>query len=64
MLATVFLLMSGYMCFSYIMGQLEKFMIEYKSLNINFDNSEEVQRFINLLTNFNGGLPINLEFQT
>ena len=57
-----FILLFGVSIFSYIMGIFIEILDEYQKLNASLDEGDLLTQFINLLTRFNSGKPLNKEF--
>jgi hypothetical protein len=55
---TIFLLFMGYVCFSYMNANYSEMIIEYLSIDQDFDKSDELHKFIQLLRYFNNDVAI------
>ena len=55
--------MLGYVFFSYISNNVTIFLENYMKLEIDFDESQQLQKFIGVLKSFNNGIPIDNKIQ-
>ena len=62
-LFAVAVLLFGVMIFSYIMGEFIEILDNYKNLEADLDEGDELQRFFGLMTYLNEGVPINIELK-
>lgn len=58
-----FFLLFGVAIFSYIMGIFLEILSQFKALNADLDQGEELNVFMTCLKKFNGNMEIDLEFQ-
>jgi len=53
----------GLFCVGYLQGQIHEIILEFFALNVDFAQTDELERFLKLITHLNSGEAVNSEYE-